>query len=114
MVRKQRAGTGKVKVRAYYGSQPWRCQSTKDGCELSAYVDASGQWEPIAFVQPTSDADARALGEFIVSLVNERQRDGDLLQAAFDALGGVLEQGLTFSTEQDADRVVETLKRRGF
>jgi hypothetical protein len=114
MVRKQATGTGKTKVRTCYGSHPWRCQPCEGGCELIAYVDASGQWETVAIVQPTSNATARALAEFIVGLVNEQQRDSDVLQAAFDALDGLLEQGLTFSTEQDADRVIETLKRRGF
>jgi hypothetical protein len=111
---RQASDTGKVKVRAYYDSQPWRCQPTKDGCELIAYVGASGQWETVAVIQPTSAMEAKALGDFIVSLVNERQQDGDVLQAAFDALGGVLQEGLNFSTEQDADRVVAALKKRGF
>jgi len=114
MVRKRRAGTGRIEVRSYYESQPWRCQVTKDGCELVAYVGTSGQWETVAFIEGRSDAGARALGDDIVRLVNERQRDGDVLRAAFEALDGVLEQGMNFSTEQDADRVVETLKRRGF
>ena len=114
MVRKRRAGTGRIEVRSYYESQPWRCQVTKDGCELVAYVGTSGQWETVAFIQSTSEAEAKALGDYIVRLVNERQRDGDVLRAAFEALDGVLEQGMNFSTEQDADRVVETLKRRGF
>ena len=101
-------------MRTYYGSQPWRCELHRGGCEVVAYVDASAQWETVAAVQPTSDAKAKALGDFIVGLVNERQRDKDALQAAFDALDGVLRDGFNFSTEQDAERVVDMLKQRGF
>jgi hypothetical protein len=108
------SGERKIRRHACYGSQPWRYEVCADGCEIVAFVDSSARWETIAIVRSTSDVKARALGEFIVGLVNERHQGGDILQAAFNALDGVLRDGLTFSTEQDAEHVVDVLKRSGF
>lgn len=112
--KRKASGERKVKLRAYYGSRPWRCEPLKGACKIVAYVDASARWETVAVVQRTSQVRAKALGDFLVGLVNERHQDGDVLRTAFAALDGVLREGLNFSTEQEVESVVDTLKARGF
>jgi len=104
----------KKKRYPYYGSHPWRREEVEGRCELVAFVDASQSWERVAIIQPTSAVKAEAMADFILRLVNERHAEGDVLQAAFDALDGVLQEGLNFTTEQDVERVMVRLKRRGY
>jgi hypothetical protein len=98
-------------LQGHYRSRPWRCIQSGDECALSAFVEASGEWETVAIVQPTSGADAKSLANFILRVVNDWNEHDDLFQAASEALEAVLQEGLTFSTEQEVESMVERLKR---
>jgi hypothetical protein len=93
--------------------QHWRCQHLPGYSEITAYAEASQKWELVAVVSPASGVSANEVAEFIIRALNESQRDHDLLRAAMLALEGVMEEGLTYSTEQDADVVVQRIKRVG-
>lgn len=99
-----------IKQRGRLGLHPWRCERRGEHCEIVAYADASGAWETIAVIPSTSGASADFLAGFIVNLVNESQEDSDVLEAARKALEAVMEEGLTFSTEQEAEHVIDRLK----
>jgi hypothetical protein len=77
----------------------------------AAFVETSGQWETVAVVRPTSSADAKSLANFILRVVNDWNEHDDLFEAASEALEAVLQEGLTFSTEQEVESMVERLKR---
>jgi hypothetical protein len=94
-----------------YGLHPWHCRHHGDRSEIAAYVEASGRWETVADILPTSGASAEALATFITRLVNATQQNKDLLRDAMRALEAVMTEGLTFATEQEADSVVAGIKR---
>jgi hypothetical protein len=104
----------KARLRAYYGVHPWRCTHHGDRSEVFAYAEASGTWELVLEVRSSSGATAEELAIYIVNLVNDRREDQPALEQAFAALDGVLQDGLTFTTEQEADHAVERLKKLGF
>jgi hypothetical protein len=112
-----KVGKGKAgsvrKSRNYFGLHPWQCRHHADRSEIVAYVEASGAWETVAVIPATSGAHAEELATFIASLVNDNQQNQTLLQAAIHALELVIEDdGLTFSSEQAVDSVIERLKKR--
>jgi hypothetical protein len=96
--------------RRYYRLVPWQCRNHSDRSELTAYVEASGKWETVAVVPPTSGASAEALANYILALVNNSLPNSDLLRDAMSALEAVMKDGLTFTTEQEADSVVKCIK----
>jgi hypothetical protein len=100
-----------IELQGYYRSKPWRCAQSGDKCTLEAFVETSGQWEAVAIVQPTSGAKSTSLASFILGLVNEWNEHDDLIQAAADTLEAVLQEGLTYSTEQEVEFMVERLQR---
>jgi hypothetical protein len=99
------------KSRCFYSIQSWECRHDKDRSEIKAYVEASGTWETILTVHPTSGASAETMAAYITAIINQQQRKQDLLQDAMDALELVMNDGLTFSSEQAADRVVTLIKK---
>jgi predicted membrane chloride channel (bestrophin family) len=100
-----------TKSREFYGLHPWQCRHHKDCSEITAYVEASG-WEKVLTVHPTSGASAEAVAQFLCDLVNDNRKNKSLLHDAMAALEQVLNDGLNFSTEQAADRVVTRIKAR--
>jgi hypothetical protein len=115
MEKKSKAlGKSKGLSPSYYGLHPWRWQACGDRCELVAYVEASGTWETVATILPTSGASSESLATFIVGVINDVREDNDAVQGAFRALEAVMKDGLTFSIEQEAASAVERLRQRGF
>jgi predicted transcriptional regulator len=100
-----------IKVRCFYSLHPWRCQHHGERSEIAAYVEASGTWETVAIIPQTSGATSEALAEFIARAVNQSQQCENLHQAAIRALESVIEEGLTFTSEQEAERVIERLRK---
>ena len=100
------------KLKEFYSAQPWQCHNSKDHSEITAYVEASGTWQVVAIIQPTAGASTGAIAQFICGLVNDYQKNKDLLREAMKALESVLNEGLNYSTEQDADEVVDSIKKR--
>ena len=103
----------KNEPRQFYASHPWRCEPRGGDCALLAFVEASGDWETVALVKKTSAASAEAVAGYIAGLVNDLYKERPLLDAARSALEAVLEEGLNYSTEQDADIVLRRMKERG-
>jgi hypothetical protein len=101
------------KSRQFYRVEPWRCRHYQNRSEISAHVEASGQSEGVAIALPSSGASAEALGCFIVDLVNDNQRNEDVLLDALSVLELLLEEGrLTFTSEQAAEAVASRIRNR--
>ena len=96
----------------FYSAQPWQCRNQKDHSEIIAYVEASGTWEIVAIINTTSGISSDVMAQFICGLVNDYQKNKDLLRQAMEALEAVVEEGLNYSTEQAADQVVAEIKER--
>lgn len=102
-----------TKPRSFYSLHPWQCAHHPDCSEIAAYVEASGEWETILTVHPTSGASAETLATYVAVIINEHQGKADLLHEAMTALELCLEEDrLTFTSEQAADRVVTRIKAR--
>ena len=102
-----------TQLRQFYAAHPWQCSHHEDRSDITAYVEASGEWETILTVHPTSGASAEALAVYVAAIMNEHQSKADLLQEAMAALELCLEEDhLTFTSEQAADRVVTRIKAR--
>jgi len=100
--------------RQFYAAHPWQCRHREDRSDITAYVEASGEWETVLSVHPTSGASAEALATYVAAIMNEHQGKADLLQEAMEALELCLEEAqLTFTSEQAADRVVTRIKATG-
>ncbi|SHK84257.1 hypothetical protein SAMN05444159_4334 [Bradyrhizobium lablabi] len=99
--------------RQFYAAHPWECRHHEAHSDIAAYVEASGEWEMILTVHPTSGASAEVVAAYIAAIINEHQSKADLLQEAMTALELCLEEDrLTFTSEQAADRVVMRIKAR--
>jgi hypothetical protein len=99
--------------RQFYALHPWQCRHHNDQSEITAYVEASGEWEAVLTVHPTSGASAEALATYVAAIMNEHQGKADLLHEAMTALELCLEEDhLTFTSEQAADRVITRIKAR--
>lgn len=97
--------------RQFYTAHPWQCRHHQDRSEIAAYVEASGEWETILTIHPTSGASAEVLANYVAAIVHEHQAKADLLQEAMTALELCLEEDrLTFTSEQAADRIVTRIK----
>lgn len=102
-----------IKPKSYYAAQPWECHHMEDVSVITAYVEASSNWEPIATIHPTSGHSAETIATFICGLINDHQKNKPLLQEAMEALQLCLEEDrLTFSSEQAADRVVTQIRAK--
>ena len=98
--------------RSFYATQPWKCRHLKTRSEILVYVEASGVWEKIATVQATAGASAETAAEFIMQAINASQQSQSALREAMEALELCLEEdGLTFSSEQVAERSVNAIKK---
>jgi hypothetical protein len=102
-----------TKVRSYYTVQPWECRHDNNRSEIIAYVEASGKWETVLTVHPTLGASTEVLATYICHLINQHQLKENALQEAMSALELVMNDGLTFSSEQAVERAFNNLKRSG-
>lgn len=100
----------KLKPWAFYSFHPWQCSHKCEHSEISAYVEVSGAWETVATIHPTTGANAKVVATFFTDLINDKLRNGDVLQAALSILEEIVQDGLTYSTEHEADHVIERLK----
>ena len=112
MVKKLKLQNPTHEPKRFYSAQPWQCRNHKDHSEIVAYVEASGTWEVVAIINTTSGISADGVAQFICGLVNDYQKNKDLLRQAMEALEAVFEEGLNYSTEQAADQVVADIKER--
>lgn len=113
MPRTKKAKCPTMQMRQFYTAHPWQCVHHQDRSEITAYVEASGEWETILTVHPTSGDSAEVVAGYIAAIMNEHQSKADLLREAMKALELCLgEDRLTFTSEQAADRVVTRIKAR--
>jgi hypothetical protein len=99
--------------RQFYAAHPWQLRHKKTRTDVEAYVEASGKWETVLTVYPTSGASAETLVNYVASILNEHQSKVDLLHEAMMALEQCLEgEHLTFTSEQAADRAITRIKAR--
>lgn len=113
MPKSKKAKSHAKQIRLFYAARPWECCHHQDSSEITAYIEASGEWETIITVHPTSGASAEALANYVAAIVNDHQGKADLLQEARAALEQCLEgDRLTFTSEQAADRVVTRIRAR--
>ena len=113
MSKTKRAKCPTNQSRQFYTAHLWQCRHLEDRSEITAYVEASGEWETILTVHPTSGASAEVVAAYVTAIINEHQSRVDLLQEAVTALELCLgEDHLTFTSEQAADRVVARIKAR--
>jgi predicted protein tyrosine phosphatase len=98
-------------LRQFYTAHPWQCQHHQGRSQITAYIEASGEWEATLTVHPTSGASAETLAAYVAAIINEHQGKADLLHEAMKALELCLEEDrLTFTSEQAADRVITRIK----
>jgi hypothetical protein len=101
-----------VKMRPFNFIHPCQCRHQADHSEILACVEATGAWETFAVIKPTGGASPEAIAEFLCFLINDVQKNRNLLFDAVEALETCLEEGtLTFSSEQAADIVVTRIKK---
>ena len=102
-----------ARTRDFYGLHPWQYRIVdKERVEITAYVEASGKWETILTAHQTSGDGAEAVATYVTAIINQYQSKADLLQEAITALQSVMDEGLNYSTEQAADRVLTSIKKR--
>ncbi len=89
---------------------PWECRHYADHSEIVAFDGDTGASTTVAVIPQTPGHDAKAIADSLAALVNGSARTETLLRDAADALELVLEDGLTFASEQAADSVVMRMK----
>jgi hypothetical protein len=100
------------KSKRFYFIHPWQSQHHAECSEITAYTE-KGSWEKVLTVHPTSDATAENMAIFVLDLINDNQRNRNLLFEAMHALEAVLEDGgLNYTNEQDAGSVINRIKKR--
>lgn len=101
------------KQRNYYSVHPWQCRHNKGNSEIQAYVEASGEWETVAIVNPTSGVSTECLANYICNLINKDREHNILLIDAMNTLELFLtEEQRTFTSEQAAESIVARIKNK--
>lgn len=85
----------------------------RDICEVHGLIAASGAWELVAIAQPVTGSTAIEVADSIIAAFNVQRQQADLLDEARDALQAVLDEGLTYATEQGAEHVVNNIGSKG-
>jgi pyridoxal/pyridoxine/pyridoxamine kinase len=98
-------------ARPFYSVHPWESRHHSDHSEIVAYVEASGAWETVLDVRQTSGASHDAMAASILALIHEHHEKRNALRDAIEALELVLKDGMTFSSEQAAERAVDSIKK---
>src|ERR1700733_14543779 len=90
--------------------RPWRCEHRSKLSDILLLV--GGKWECVATTWPLPNLSPRRAAEFIVDLVNGRGQAETLLADARATLQEVLEYGLSFSTELEAESLLKAIRER--
>ncbi len=99
--------------RRFYFTAPWQCVHHPDRSDITAYVEASGTWETVATILPTSCFSAEALATFVLDTINDQVEGRDLLRDAVSALKLCNEEAqMTYTSEHMADRVIDRYNLR--
>lgn len=94
---------------------PWSCKHQADHSEIEAYVAARGEWETIAVIREAAGVDAEVLSGFIVRVVNNYERNRDLIVQMALALELCItcDGKLTWEAEHEAQVVLNRFKHNG-
>jgi hypothetical protein len=93
--------------------QNWSCVHQSGKSQIEAINAANGNREILAEILPGAGHSAEAVAEFIVRTVNELEQCKNMMSAMEAALETCLESdGLTWAAEQDADKVLRSLKNQ--
>jgi len=95
----------------FYSIHPWACRHLKDHSEITAYVEISSKWEKVLDVCSTSGSHHETMAGYILSVIHEHQKKQNALHDAMNALQLVLNDGLTFTTEQAMEHAVTNIKK---
>jgi len=112
MTNKTKTQPSPMKARSFYKAHEWRCTHNKDQSEITAYVEASGEWETVLIVRPTSGASAEHIAKFVCAVINDRIKNKNLLHDAMQALELVMNDGLNFTSEQTIEKVANRIKSK--
>lgn len=112
MVKSEKPKNAEIKYKKIYSLHPWECRHHQYHSEITAYVEASGEWEVVSIIRSSSGASAETMATFICDIINDAQKNQGVLQEAMEALQTCLEEdGLTFSSEQTVDRIMARIKK---
>jgi hypothetical protein len=100
----------RAEVSLALSSRPWRCEHRGELSHILLLV--KGKWLRVATVTPLATLTAREAAEFIVHVVNDRELTERLIAEARAALSEMLEHGLNFTTESEADSVIAAIDKR--
>jgi hypothetical protein len=89
---------------------PWKSRPQSDHSEILAYSEAGGAWETVLDVRQTSGACHERMAASILALIHEHQEKQNALHCAMEALELVMADGLTYSSEQLAERALSRIK----
>jgi len=95
-----------------FTKEAWTVEDRGSWAEVIALVDAAGGREVVAMTLPCADTKAISVATFIAHTVNDWRELNALVAMARAVLDGVLEEGLTFSTESELERVRDELAKR--
>jgi hypothetical protein len=112
MTNKSKNSQLKKKPRSLYTVHPWQCIHRKECSEITAYVEASGDWETVLVVKPTSGASAEHIAIFVCAVINDHIKSKNLLHDAMHALELVMSDGLNFTSEQAIEKVAHRIKAK--
>jgi hypothetical protein len=90
----------------------WRFEKRGGRCEIDVFGEARGKWARAAVVVGAPGMRAEALAGYVVEVLNEKQQQSVALNEAVYALETILEEGVTWATEIEADSAVERLKEQ--
>jgi hypothetical protein len=91
----------------------WRFEKRGDRYEVDVFNEARGKWALVAVVMGTTEIPAEALAGYVVQVLNEKQEHGVVLDEAVQALQSVLDEGVTYATEMEAEHAIRRLKQQG-
>jgi hypothetical protein len=99
------------RIRSYYSLYPWARKYYRNHVEFTAYVEASGKWETVLVVRPTSGASPEMMAEFIDHLINEHQKRQVAMHNAISAMQEFLNEGKTGSSERALEKACEEMEK---
>ncbi len=85
---------------------PWSCNHHKDGSDIEAYCEATGDWEIVAQTRAAPYVNAKANASYIAHAVNDYERMIATIYELVGALELCLEsEDLSWEAEQEAEIV---------
>ena len=99
-------------VQSFYRRERWRClHETDTRSVIDVFFSPTQTWVRVATVWATHLVSAKEFAEFLVGVVNDAAVTADLLDDARATLAQMLADGVDFSTEQEADRIIESIRK---